>query len=200
MHVNRQNVEKIIICDFLGKMWYNRLIRIEIFETVTIEKGAFTIFQIGSYVAHPGHGACTVKDIEKRAFGGETKEYYMLIPKTEPQTTILAPVDNAETIGIREIISCERANEIISYFSTVGTSWVNDHNKRRNAYEATLKDGNLDHIAKMIKELIVHESESTLNHSDKTMLPRAQKRLFSEIALAKGIGYENAIELVEAVI
>lgn len=124
----------------------------------------------------------------------------MLIPKTDPNTMILAPIENVEKIGIRKIISPEKANQILTYFSDLEVEWVSDHTKRKSAYEATLRDGNLSSIAKMIKELVVRESEAPLNHSDKAILPRAQKRLFSEIALAKGINYDSALELVDLAI
>lgn len=123
-----------------------------------------------------------------------------MIPKTDPNTTILAPVENTDKIGLREIITREKANQILRYFSDVETEWIKDHTKRRNAYQATLKNGDLSSIAKMIKELLVRGAEAPLNHSDKEMLPQAQKRLFSEIALAKGINYDSALELVDTAV
>lgn len=163
-------------------------------------RGVTIIFEVGNYVAHPGHGGCTIQAISRREFAGETKQYLVLIPTADPHTTILAPVDNVEKIGIRRIISSEKANQILTYFSDVEVDWVSDHTKRKNTYATTLREGNLTSIAKMIKELVVRESEATLNHSDKEMLPRAQKKLFSEIALAKGICYESALELIDQAI
>lgn len=123
-----------------------------------------------------------------------------MVPETDPNTTILAPVDSADKIGLRKLISEEKADQILSYFSDVEVEWVSDHTKRKQAYEATLKTGSLNSIAKMIKELVVHESEATLNHCDKEILPKAQKRLFSEIALAKGIGFDSALDLAKSAI
>jgi Transcriptional regulators, similar to M. xanthus CarD len=155
------------------------------------------IYQVGDKVAHPGHGGCVVKEISEREFRGETKRYFVLVPKTEPNTTILAPVDNVERIGLRGIISEERADEILQYLLEAEVDWVSDHTKRRQTYEETLKNGDLELIAKMIKELKVHESHSKLNHSDKELLPKAQKRLFSEIALAKDIAFDLAVGLAQ---
>jgi CarD family transcriptional regulator len=119
----------------------------------------------------------------------------VLVPETDPQTTILAPVENVDKIGLRRIITEEKADQLISYLSNVEVDWVSDHSKRKQAYEETLREGDLAMIAKMIKELTVRGMEAGLNHCDKEMLPRAKKRLFSEIALAKGIDFEGALSL-----
>lgn len=150
-------------------------------------------------MAHPGHGGCTIQSICEREFAGERKRYFVLIPKTDPNTTILAPVDNADKIGLREIISAEDADHLLDYYAQTEVSWVSDHAKRRQAYEATLKSGDLSSIARMIKELTVHASEAKLNHSDQELLPKAQRKLFSEIALAKGIGLEQVATLTAQV-
>ena len=146
-------------------------------------------------MAHPGHGGCVIREICTRCIARETKEYFVLIPETDPQTTILAPLDNAEKIGLRAIISESEANKLIEYFSQLDVTWESDHNKRKQTYESALRSGDLKEIAKMIKELLVHEAETSLNHSDREILPKAQKRLFSEIALAKGINFESVIAL-----
>ena len=159
------------------------------------QKGAIIIFRVGDYVAHPGHGGCVIKEICTRCIARETKQYFLMIPETDPHTTILAPIDSIEKIGLRFIISENEANQLIEYFSELDVTWETDHNKRKQAYEVALRSSDLKAIAKMIKELLVHESETSLNHSDREILPKAQKRLFSEIALAKGVNFESAMEL-----
>lgn len=158
-------------------------------------KEQIIIYKVGDYVAHPGHGGCTIQGISKRVFGGVSKTYFVMVPKTDPQTTILAPVENMEKIGLRGIISEEQADQLLTYYTNVEVDWVPDHSKRKQSYEEILKSGHLDSIAKMIKELTVHETEAPLNHSDKEMLPKARKKLFSEIALAKGVDYEHVLSM-----
>lgn len=155
---------------------------------------------MGDYVAHPGHGGCTVQAICNRVFGGEKRQYLVLVPETDPNTTILAPVENVGKIGLRDIITAEKADQILDYLSDATVEWVDDHTKRRQAYEATLKDGNLLSIAKMIKEITVHGAEAKLSHSDQELLPKAQKRLYSEIALAKGLEFDRVVTIAAQVI
>lgn len=159
------------------------------------ERGLPEIFAIGDKVAHPGHGGCTIQGICRRDIGGVEQQYFVLVPKTEPQTTILAPVGNTEKMRLRKIISAEKADQLLTYFSVAEVEWVSDQSKRRQVYETTLRDGTLSDLAKMIKELTVQETHTKLSNGDREILPKARKKLFSEIALAKGIEFERALDM-----
>lgn len=123
--------------------------------------------------------------------------YFVLVPETDPNTTILTPVENADKIGLREIISADEADEILDYMTDAEVEWVSDHKKRKLAYETALRSGDLLMLAKMIKELLLQEAVSPLSNCDKEILPKAQKKLFSEIALAKGMDFDDALRLVD---
>lgn len=151
-------------------------------------------------VAHPSHGGCIIQGICDRKILGEAKQYYVLIPQSEPQTTILDPVDSAQKIGLHKIMSSEQADQLLTYAVDAEPEWVKDNAVRRKKYAETLRSGNLREIASMIKELCLREMQSSLNQYDKTALRNAQKKLLSEIALAKGIGFDNALELMNQAI
>ena len=154
------------------------------------------MYQTGDMVVHPGHGGCIVQGVCERKFGGEARRYYVLVPKSEPGTTILDPVDNVSKIGLRNVISPEQADELLQHVADVGAEWQDDNAKRRQAYDEILKAGNLQLMAQMIKELTLQSQSKALNQHDKDLLPRAQKKLLSEIALAKGIDFEGALGLL----
>lgn len=158
------------------------------------------MFHAGDKVAHPGHGGCIIQGVCDKEFGGITKRYYVLIPKMEPNTTILDPVDNAQKIGLRGIISPQQADQLLRAMSGFKVSWIKENTKRRQAFDKILKEGELSDVAQMIKELTVQNQISTLNNCDKATLNRAHKKLVSELALAKGVSFEEALELVNEAI
>lgn len=123
-----------------------------------------------------------------------------MIPENDPNTTILIPVDNVGQIGLRDLISMKEADRILSCFSTPETEWNSDSKKRRQIYEATMKSGDLEGMAKMINELLVHDKISALSNFEREILPRAQRKLFSEIALVKGVDMNSIINLVNHMI
>jgi RNA polymerase-interacting CarD/CdnL/TRCF family regulator len=102
--------------------------------------------------------------------------------------------------SLREVISSTQADQIISHTTSAPTDWVSDNAKRRQAYTEIFKTGSLTSIATMIKELVVRGAETGLNQYDKDLLPKAQKKLLSEIALAKGIEFEGAINMMNRAI
>lgn len=156
-------------------------------------KEEFVIYKVGDHLAHPGHGGCTVRDLCKRECSGQSVLYFVLVPESDSSVTILAPVENAEKIGLREIITIEEADQILTFLTEEKVEWMSDNKKRCQAYGITLKSGNLLSLAKMIKELLLQQSVAMLCNFDKEILPKAQKLLFSEIALAKGMNFERTL-------
>lgn len=63
-----------------------------------------------------------------------------------------------------------------------------------------MKNGDLEDIAKMINELLVHDKLSALSKFEKEILPKAQKRLFSEIALVKDMDIDCVFSLVNGMV
>lgn len=147
-------------------------------------------------MVHPSHGGCTIREVCTREIRGETGNYYVLVPESEPNTTILTPVGNTTRIGLKGIISSQQADEILDYAATIPPEWIKDNAKRKNRYAEILKDGSLTAIAGMIKDLTVQGSHVSLNQSDRILLQNAQKRLLSVIALAKEIDLDQAGSLM----
>ena len=135
-----------------------------------------------------------------REFGGNTANYFVMTPTCDPQTTILAPVDGLAKIGLRNLISAKEADRILSLFSAQVAEWDSDSKKRQQAYQGTMKNGDLEDLARMINELLVYNKKSALSDFDKAMLPKAQKKLFSEIALVKGMEISCVTSLVDQMI
>ena len=59
------------------------------------------MFKIGDYAVCPGHGVGQICDIEERAFGDETK-YFYIIKVLANGMTVMVPTDTEN--GIRELI------------------------------------------------------------------------------------------------
>lgn len=124
--------------------------------------------------------------------------HFVLTPKCDPQLTITVPAENMERIGLRDIISAEEADRLLEIITGAEetTRWEPDSKRRQKAFEAVMKGADPVELAKMIRELLTQESSNTLGRFDKSLLPQAEKRLLSEIALAKGESYEELLDFV----
>lgn len=122
--------------------------------------------------------------------------YFVLAPESELHTTILLPVDNAGRFGLRRIISPEEADQILDFLADQEEDWESDAKQRKLAYETSLRSPDLFVLAKMIRELLAQQTRAVLGNFEKELLPKAQKRLFSEIALAKGQPFDEILHAV----
>ena len=159
------------------------------------ERGHTHIYKVGAHIAHPGHGGCTIQEICYRNHNGEKTRYFILIPECDPNTKIMVPVENVDKIGLREVISSKEADQILLFLANTEVSWDSDHKQRKESYDAAMRGSDLLALAKMIKELLVQEKQASLGNFEKEALPRAQKRLFSEIALAKGVCFDETVRM-----
>lgn len=154
------------------------------------------MYQVGDKIAHPGHGACVVDHIEEKEQNGQSCFFYSMHPITEENTTILIPVDSAQNVGLRELISSSEAKSIIAYMRNAEASWIADNKKRKQLYYEIAKNGDLKELSCMCKTLMCREAQGKISNSDKQMLQRAQRKLISEIASALDETYEMALAKV----
>lgn len=145
---------------------------------------------------HPSHGGCTVQGLCTREFRGEVRQYYVLLPTSEPNTTILDPVENIAKIGLCRMITPQQADDILAHASAAKPNWIRDNARRKNEYIAIIKEGSLLQLAGVIKDLMIQATNVSLNQSDRILLRNAQKKLLSVIALAKEIDLEQAVDLM----
>ncbi|KKP90072.1 MAG: Transcriptional regulator, CarD family [candidate division WS6 bacterium GW2011_GWC1_36_11] len=68
--------------------------------------------KIGSKVFYPSHGAGKVKGQKDIEFNGEIKKYFEFELITNP-ISISTPVDNIDSLGIREVMSTKQILEEI---------------------------------------------------------------------------------------
>src|SRR5688572_21723817 len=77
----------------------------------------FMELSIGQKVAYPSQGVCLVEDIGKRTVGDTSIKFYSLRVLSD-NSIIFVPMDNAESVGIRPIISPIQCNTLIEKLST----------------------------------------------------------------------------------
>lgn len=157
------------------------------------------MFEIGDKVAHPGHGACILEDICERTIGGENIEFYELSPYTERTTSILVPIDNADEIGIRDIISKEEALKVLEQLPEIESKWTTNHHKRYQDAMDALKSSALDDASFVLNRLMSREQEARLTNTDREMMRKMQRKILSEVALATGEDYQELLEDLEGI-
>jgi len=146
----------------------------------------------GQKVAYPGQGVCEVEEVGKRNVGGCVTSCYLLRVLGD-DSHILVPVANAETVGIRSLISrrqCRRLIDRLSEdFEDVSTDWKT----RSKQFAEKLQSGDVFEAAEVLKKLTFLSHGKKLSFREQTLLEKAKFLIVSEITNAQ-LGDSNAIE------
>ena len=143
------------------------------------------MFKVGDNAIYPAHGVATIKRIEEREVGGKKKKFYVL-QVLENQMTIMVPTDNAESVGLREIISEQEVSDVYKILKKRDvkidqTPW----NRRYREYMEKIKTGSIYEIAEVLRNLFLLRHTKDLSFGERKMLDQAKSLLVKEISLAK---------------
>ncbi len=147
------------------------------------------MYGIGDSVVYPLHGAGTIEAIEEREVSGLMHRYYaMRIPLGDMK--VLIPVDSAEKIGVRDIITEDEADKVIEEFKVVESDTGLNWNKRFRENMVKIKSGNIYEVAAVVKSLMMRDKQKGLSTGERKMLANAKQILISEIVISKNTTYE----------
>lgn len=156
------------------------------------------MYSIGDKIVHPMHGAGTIESITAQTVNGTTLEYYILkLPANN--MTIMVPVSTCDKIGIRSVMSRERADTLFSLFSTIDIDLDTNWNKRYRENIARIKSGDLEEVIRVIKSLTYRDYKTGLSTGERKILHSAKQIILSELVLALEKDYDELDTDLDAV-
>lgn len=157
------------------------------------------MYQIGEKIVYPMHGAGIVQAIEEKEILGEKQSYYVLkIPTTEMK--LMVPVNSAESIGVRPVISPSDIETLFSKVKNQDEEESQNWNKRYRENLSKIKTGNIVEVAQVVKSLAHREKDKPLSTCEKKMLTNARHILVSELVLATDDNEETVEKEIDALI
>ena len=163
---------------------------------VVLVVGVICLYTVGNKIVHPLHGAGTIDNIITQTIDGTSREYYVVKLHTN-NMTIMVPVATSKEIGIRDVISSEEADKLLSLFSTIETDDVQNWNRRYRDNATKIKSGDLNEVVRVIKSLSIRDIKSGLSTGERKMLHSARQILVSELILAKGTTKQDIENLLD---
>ena len=147
---------------------------------------------IGQKVAYPTQGVCMVEEIKKRKVGDVSVSCYSLRVLSD-NSTIFVPTENAETVGIRPIISPKQYRKLMdclgSDFSEISCDWK----IRSREFNLQLQSGDVFQAADVLKKLTFLSHEKKLSFREQSFLEKARFLIISEV-INGDLASENKIE------
>lgn len=135
---------------------------------------------IGQKVSYPSQGVCLVEQIAKRTVGEITIRFYSLRVLSD-NSIIFVPMDNAESVGIRPIISPIQCTSLISKLSADFEVVSGDWKTRSRGFTEQLQSGDVFEAADVLKKLTFLSHEKKLSFREQTLLEKSKFLIVSEI-------------------
>lgn len=135
---------------------------------------------IGQKVSYPSQGVCLVEQIGKRTVGETSIRVYSLRVLSD-NSIILVPMDNAESVGIRPIISPIQCDALIDRLSADFESVSCDWKTRSRGFTEQLQSGDVFEAADVLKKLTFLSLEKKLSFREQTLLDKSKFLIVSEI-------------------
>jgi CarD family transcriptional regulator len=142
-------------------------------------------FKVGDKAVYPGHGVAEVVGIKKMDISGHEMNVYEL-EVLDNGMKVYIPTSNVNTVGMREIISEEEADQVFGILRkkekvVESTTW----NRRYREYMEKIKTGSVFEVAKVLRDLYLLKGDKDLSFGERKMLDTARSLLVKEIAIAK---------------
>ncbi len=155
------------------------------------------MFCVGDKIVHPMHGAGVVENIVENKIDGVVREYYVMRLPVRAMV-VMIPTHNCLEIGVRPIADLQQAQRILEGLPSVQAEVEQNWNRRYRENMERLKSGNLLEVAKVIKALMVRDTERGLSNGERKMLHSAKEILVSELVLALDADYDTVEAKVTA--
>ena len=154
------------------------------------------MFKIGDRVIYPMHGAGVVKDVVVKDIMGK-KEEYLIIMMPIGNIKISVPVENAQNIGVRDVIDIQELKEVYDVLKGNKSKMSVNWNKKYRENLEKLKKGDVLEVAEVVRNLSIMDKNKGLSTGEKKMLNSAKKMLISEMVIVENDIYASVEKKIE---
>ena len=159
------------------------------------------MFKVGNKAVYPAHGVVQVKAVEAKEICGTKKNFYIL-QVVDSDVTVMVPTDNAQTVGLRPVITKRQITKIYDILKTKiknsshqngSQSW----NKRYREYSDKLKSGDIFEVAVVLRDINHLQKDKDLSFGEKRIMDSARTLLIKEISIAKNLKEDSVTKEIE---
>ena len=144
---------------------------------------------------YPLQGVGQIKEIIEISFKGEDVLYYVIyIPVSD--MTVKVPVDRAEQLGIRAIVSRKESEQAMEMFSEDFEPIPADWKMRYQMNLDLLKQGSIHDIASVVRTLYQRKKVKELPIMERKLYDSALQLLVDEVSFSLGITTAEVEEMV----
>ncbi len=153
------------------------------------------MFKVGDKIVYPMHGVGRIESIEKKVVLGKRDSFY-IITIINSGMKVMIPVNKAEDIGLRSIISKREINKVLALLKKKEVITEDDWKLRYQGNIDKVKSGSIYEVSEVARDLYRRGKEKELSIMERKLYENAYNLVIHEIALAKDINIEEAGNMV----
>ena len=152
-------------------------------------------FKKNQQVVYPLQGVGKILSIESRMFKEKKTPYYIIYLDVSDMT-VMVPVDKADSLGIRSIVSKRTAEKALAFISDEGEAVPTDWKLRYQMNFDLLKQGSVGDIARVVRTLYQRSKIKELPILERKLFDSALKLLIDEVSFAMNRKKDDIEQLV----
>jgi len=152
---------------------------------------------IGQKIVHCRYGAGIVVGVRKGGTDEKSESYYIIdIPSSDLKVHL--PMSATQQTNLRKISSKRKMKHALGILSEEPFELPKDYRERRSFIQELLKDGAIDSLAQVIRDLSALQSRKSMSSVELALLTNAKRRMAGELALVSNIDLPEAMQRIES--
>jgi len=157
------------------------------------------MFKVGDLAVYPAQGVGRIEAIETREIVGQEQDFYIM-KILENNMIIMIPVNNVESVGLRDIIDKGQVQEVYEIMKKRDIPPDNQTwNRRYREYMEKIKTGSVYEVAEVLRNLYLLKVDKDLSFGERKMLDTAQGLLLKELSIAKKTDESTVMSDIKAI-
>jgi RNA polymerase-interacting CarD/CdnL/TRCF family regulator len=141
-------------------------------------------FEVGDQVVHWTYGPGEIIQLDEKSLSGQTELYYVVQIR---DMTLFVPINDQAETSLRLPTPADEFEELFTILKSPAETLSGDRWERKNQLMTRMKDGRLESICQVIRDLVVFRQAKKLNDYDTAILDRAQNFLINEWQISLGV-------------
>lgn len=158
-------------------------------------------FKKGDRACYPAQGLAEVEDIEMKNIAGTSILFYVL-RILDTDCKIMVPVNNADAIGLRPVISEAQIQEVFAILrEPTSPADPQAWGRRCRSFRDKIKTGSIYNVAEVLRDLYRgNQQPNQLSFSEHQMLDAARTLIVNEIAIARNLPNDTVRAEITAIL
>lgn len=146
-------------------------------------------FQVGDQVIHWAYGLGEIIQLDEKELFGRTGKYYVVRMR---DITLWVPINETGERCLRYLTPAGDFQKLFGILASPGEPLSTDRLERKTQLTERLKDGTLESVCLVLRDLAFHKQIKKMNDNDSSILARARSFLLDEWCIVLSVPVQQA--------